>query len=101
MIDQRELKPVGVEAFNIQPHIAILAVVGITMHLLLRFLIPSLSPYSIYPLYITLSLVGFLPPVAGAITQEVIDVFAILNSLRTIWKPKLLSDIPPNTIEIE
>lgn len=37
---------------------------------------------------------GFLPPVAGAISQEVIDVFAILNSLRTIWKPAIMSDIP-------
>lgn len=37
---------------------------------------------------------GFLAPVAGAIFQELIDVVAILNSLRTIWKPKVLTDIP-------
>lgn len=37
---------------------------------------------------------GFLPPVAGAISQEVIDVLAILNSLRTIWKPTVMSDMP-------
>lgn len=37
---------------------------------------------------------GFLPPVAGAISQEVIDVIAILNSLRTIWKPTIMSDMP-------
>lgn len=36
---------------------------------------------------------GYLPPVAGAISQEVIDVLAILNSLRTIWPPKTLTDI--------
>lgn len=36
---------------------------------------------------------GFLPPVAGAISQEVIDVIAIMNSLRTIWKPNIMSDI--------
>lgn len=36
---------------------------------------------------------GLLPPVAGAIGQEVIDVLAILNSLRTIWRPSLLTDI--------
>lgn len=36
---------------------------------------------------------GFLPPVAGAISQEVIDVLAILNSLRTLWKPTIVSDI--------
>ncbi|MDP1879516.1 MAG: heavy metal translocating P-type ATPase [Parachlamydiaceae bacterium] len=36
---------------------------------------------------------GYLPPVAGAITQEFIDVIAIMNSLRTIWKPKIMSDM--------
>lgn len=36
---------------------------------------------------------GFLPPVAGAITQEIIDVAAIMNSLRTIWKPAIMSDM--------
>lgn len=39
---------------------------------------------------------GYLPPVAGAISQEVIDVLAILNSLRTIWKPTVLCDMPPH-----
>lgn len=37
---------------------------------------------------------GFIPPVAGAIGQEVIDVVAIMNSLRTIWKPNIMSDMP-------
>lgn len=37
---------------------------------------------------------GFLPPVAGAISQEVIDVIAIMNSLRTIRKPAIMSDMP-------
>ncbi len=36
---------------------------------------------------------GYLPPVAGAIGQEVIDVLAILNSLRTLSKPKILTDL--------
>lgn len=36
---------------------------------------------------------GYLPPVAGAISQEIIDVFAIMNSLRTIWKPPRISDM--------
>jgi len=36
---------------------------------------------------------GFLPPVAGAISQEVIDIIAIMNSLRTIWKPARISDM--------
>jgi cation transport ATPase len=38
---------------------------------------------------------GFLPPVAGAISQEVIDLLAILNSLRAAWSPSKLTDIPP------
>lgn len=37
---------------------------------------------------------GFLPPVAGAVSQEVIDVLAIMNSLRTIRQPKVISDMP-------
>jgi heavy metal translocating P-type ATPase len=37
---------------------------------------------------------GFLPPVAGAISQEIIDVIAIMNSLRTIWEPDIMSDMP-------
>lgn len=36
---------------------------------------------------------GFLTPVAGAIVQEIIDLLAILNSLRTIQKPTSLSDM--------
>jgi heavy metal translocating P-type ATPase len=37
---------------------------------------------------------GYLPPVAGAISQEIIDVIVIINALRTIWKPAQLTDIP-------
>lgn len=37
---------------------------------------------------------GFLPPVAGAVSQEVIDLIAILNSLRTLRKPTVMSDMP-------
>jgi heavy metal translocating P-type ATPase len=36
---------------------------------------------------------GYLPPVAGAITQEIIDVIAILNALRIMIPPKRLSDL--------
>ena len=36
--------------------------------------------------------VGYLTPVAGAITQEIIDVFAVLNALRAAFPPKSLSD---------
>lgn len=35
---------------------------------------------------------GLLPPVAGAIAQEVIDVLAILNALRAAFPPKSLTD---------
>ncbi len=35
---------------------------------------------------------GYLPPVAGAITQEIIDVFAVLNALRVAIPPKTLTD---------
>ncbi len=38
---------------------------------------------------------GHLPPVAGAITQEVIDVLAVLNALRASIAPRLLSDSEP------
>ena len=35
---------------------------------------------------------GFLPPVTGAITQEVIDLAAVLNALRVTWPVTQLSD---------
>ncbi len=35
---------------------------------------------------------GYLPPVAGAITQEAIDVLTIVNALRVAIKPKVLTD---------
>jgi heavy metal translocating P-type ATPase len=35
---------------------------------------------------------GLLVPVAGAVAQEIIDVFAILNALRAAMKPKQLTD---------
>jgi heavy metal translocating P-type ATPase len=37
---------------------------------------------------------GFLPPAAGALVQEAIDVVAVLNALRVSWAPGALSDIP-------
>jgi P-type E1-E2 ATPase len=36
---------------------------------------------------------GYLTPVAGAIGQEVIDVLAVLNALRTAFPPKVISDM--------
>ncbi len=35
---------------------------------------------------------GYLPPVAGAVAQEVIDVLAVANALRAAIPPRLLSD---------
>jgi cation transport ATPase len=35
---------------------------------------------------------GLLSPVAGAVTQEVIDVLAVLNALRVALPPKSLTD---------
>jgi heavy metal translocating P-type ATPase len=39
-----------------------------------------------------LAAIGYLPPVAGAIIQEIIDVAAITNSLRVAIPPKTLTD---------
>jgi heavy metal translocating P-type ATPase len=39
-----------------------------------------------------LAALGHLPPVTGAITQEVIDVIVVLNALRAAWPPKNLTD---------
>jgi heavy metal translocating P-type ATPase len=35
---------------------------------------------------------GWLPPVAGAVAQELIDIFAVLNALRASFMPAVLSD---------
>jgi cation transport ATPase len=35
---------------------------------------------------------GYLPPVGGAIAQEIIDVLAITNALRAAIPPKTLVD---------
>lgn len=40
---------------------------------------------------------GLLAPVAGALAQEIIDVFAVLNALRAAMKPKQLTDFSSPT----
>ncbi|MCC7083837.1 MAG: heavy metal translocating P-type ATPase [Pirellulales bacterium] len=35
---------------------------------------------------------GYLPPVAGAISQEIIDIVAVMNSVRAAWPPRNLTD---------
>lgn len=37
---------------------------------------------------------GYINPVTGAILQELIDVFAIINSLRLVWGQNITIDIP-------
>jgi cation transport ATPase len=39
-----------------------------------------------------LAAVGYLPPVAGAVLQEVIDVVVVVNALRVALPPRRLSD---------
>jgi len=39
-----------------------------------------------------LAAAGVLPPVAGAVTQEIIDLVAVLNALRTSRAPSVLTD---------
>jgi hypothetical protein len=36
--------------------------------------------------------IGMLPPVAGAVAQEAIDLLAVLNALRTARQPARLTD---------
>ncbi len=36
---------------------------------------------------------GYLSPVAGAISQEVIDVLAVINALRAAFPPRVISDL--------
>lgn len=39
-----------------------------------------------------LAALGLIPPVGGAILQEVIDLVAVLNAVRVAWPPKVLTD---------
>jgi cation transport ATPase len=39
-----------------------------------------------------LAAAGYLPPVAGAIAQEVIDVLVVVNALRMALPPRTLTD---------
>ncbi|CAN5245583.1 heavy metal translocating P-type ATPase [soil metagenome] len=43
-------------------------------------------------IFMIVAAAGYLPPVAGAITQEAIDVLAVLNALRAATTPKILTD---------
>jgi P-type E1-E2 ATPase len=39
-----------------------------------------------------LAAAGYLPPVAGAVAQEIIDVLAVANALRASLAPRVLTD---------
>ena len=41
----------------------------------------------------TVAAAGYLSPVSGAITQEVIDVLAVLNALRAAFPPRVMHDL--------
>jgi cation transport ATPase len=36
---------------------------------------------------------GYLPPIAGAITQEAIDVLAVVNAIRVAIPPSTSTDV--------
>ena len=44
---------------------------------------------------------GYLPPVVGAIAQEIIDVVAVLNALRAAWQQGPLSDYGSRSASLE
>lgn len=39
-----------------------------------------------------LASLGYLPPIAGAVAQEIIDLAAVLNAVRAAWRPRSLTD---------
>ncbi len=41
---------------------------------------------------------GYIPPVTGAIIQEFIDIFAIMNALRLTWEQNIKIDLPPSGV---
>ena len=43
-----------------------------------------------------LAATGYLTPVAGAVSQEIIDVLAVLNALRAAFSPGEISDVSPD-----
>ncbi len=44
---------------------------------------------------VAVAAMGYLPPVNGALLQEVIDVLAVMNALRAALTPRQLSDYAP------
>ena len=52
----------------------------------------AIGGMSLSVLAMLIAAAGYLPPVAGAVTQEVIDVLAVLNALRASMTPSVLTD---------
>jgi hypothetical protein len=72
-----------------QAVIAPLAVAGVGLHIALQSAVGGMV-LSLAGLL--LAAVGYLPPVAGAVAQEIIDVLPGANALRVGIPPKTLSD---------
>jgi hypothetical protein len=58
MLSIAQKKGNTIPIFGIEGYIAILAIISITIHLVLQYLIPDFQSYSLYPLYLTLALGG-------------------------------------------
>ena len=52
----------------------------------------ALGGMALSALGMALAAFGYLPPVAGAVAQEVIDLAAVLNAVRAAWRPRALTD---------
>ena len=42
------------------------------------------------------AIAGYIPPIGGALSQEIIDLLAVLNAVRASWPPRIMSDINAN-----
>jgi P-type E1-E2 ATPase len=52
----------------------------------------ALGGMALSVLGMALAALGYLPPVAGAVAQEIIDLAAVLNAVRAAWRPRTLTD---------
>jgi heavy metal translocating P-type ATPase len=64
----------------------------ISRHLRAILLQSAIGGMALSVLGMAVAALGFLPPVEGAIMQEVIDVVAVVNALRVAFPPKTLTD---------
>ncbi|MBI5761149.1 MAG: heavy metal translocating P-type ATPase [Planctomycetales bacterium] len=58
----------------------------------------ALGGIAVSLLGMVLAALGYVPPVGGAILQEVIDLIAVLNAVRVAWPPALLTDFSEVTV---